>query len=181
MDSKPTIIYVSGAPGSGKTTLVKILSDQLYIPYISSDLVHGGIALTNPDHDRRKTLHNVFVPIMIDFAKRNLNFITDHVLQKGVSETDIIDRLRPYADIIYIHCKATNPIERYRIRTQSSMLPSIVQRREHLLSLAKPHANNLSKTSKSLDLGVPTITVYTDEDYSPSIDDIVSFIKTHLQ
>ncbi len=43
---KPSIIYVTGTPGSGKTTLVKCISERLYIPHVSSDLVHGGVSFT---------------------------------------------------------------------------------------------------------------------------------------
>jgi cytidylate kinase len=179
MTTKPTIIYVSGAPGAGKTTLAKLLSEQLYVPHISSDLVHGGVALTNPDHDRRETLHNVFVPTMIDLAKRNVNFIADHVLQKGVSEAGIISKLKPYANIIYVHVETAHPVERYKNRVETSTLPSVMQRREHLLDLVQSHADNLPKTSKPLDLDVPTITVNTDYGYSPDIDTIVAFIRTN--
>jgi len=180
MLTKPTIIYISGAPGAGKTTLAKILSEQLYVLHVSSDLVHGGIALTNPAHNRHDTLKNIFVPTLIDLARRNINFIADHVLQKGVSEADIIDRLTPYANIIYIHVETANPLERYAKRIESSTLPSIVQRREHLLGLVKPHTDNLARTSKPLDLGVPTITVHTDNGYSPGVEDIVAFIQANL-
>jgi gluconate kinase len=171
---------VSGAPGAGKTTLSRILSEQLYIPHISSDLIHGGIALSNPEHNRRETLNNVFVPLLIDAAKRNINLIADHVLQKGISETDIINKLKPYAHIIYIHVEATDPLERYKARVSSSTTPSIVNRRQHLLHLADNHSKNLDKTSKPLDLGVPTLVVNTDDDYSPTVDDIVLFIKSNL-
>lgn len=180
MPQKAVIIYVSGAPGAGKTTLSRLLSEQLYIPHISSDLVHGGIALTNPNHDRRKTLNEVFVPALIELAKLNINLIADHVLQKGVSEIGIIDRLKPYANIIYIHVEASNPLERYKARVESSTLPSVVQRREHLLSLVEPHTNNLAITGKPLDLGVPTITINTDDGYVPSVDEVVAFIQANL-
>ncbi len=177
---KPTIIYVSGAPGAGKTTLSKLLSEQLYVPHISSDLVHGGIAITNPTHDRRETLHTVYIPLLIDLAKRNLTFIADHVLQKDLSETDVIDKLKPFAKITYIHVETANPIQRYKSRIQNSTLPSVVQRRDHLLGLAKHHADNLENTSKPLDLGVPTMAVNTDDGYSPNLDEIVAFIQAGL-
>lgn len=180
MTTKSTIIYVSGSPGAGKTTLAKLLSEQLYVPYVSSDLVHGSIALTNPNHDRRETLHNVFVPLMIDLAKRNVTFIADHVLQKGMSEEGIINKLKLHANIIYVHVETANPVERYKNRVETSTLPSVMQRREHLLDLARSHADNLPKTSKPLDLDVPTIIVNTDHGYAPDIDTIDAFIRANL-
>lgn len=174
---KPLVVYISGAPGSGKTTLGRLLSEQLYIPQISSDLIHGGIALSQPDHDRQQTLKKVFVPTIIDMAQKGVSVIVDHVLQKGISEVDIIDKLRPYATIISVHTVTKDPIGRYVDRVNSSNLPSVVQRRDHLLHLAAKHTENLEITNQPLDLGVPTIVINTDDSYSPSLDEIVSFIR----
>jgi predicted kinase len=178
--TKPFVVYVSGAPGSGKTTLARLISEQLYVPSISSDLIHGGVAFTNPEHDRKQTLRGVFVPIMVDLAERGVSFVVDQVLQKGLSEDDIIDKLRPYAVIVNIHAVCANPIERYISRVKDSDLPSIVERREHLLGLANLHKDNLSKTSEPLELDMPTLIVNTDQGYEPSLEEVIKFIKSLL-
>lgn len=174
---KPIIVYVSGAPGSGKTTLARLISEQLYIPNISSDLVHGGVAFGDPDHNRKQTLLDVFVPTMIDYASKGISFVVDQVLQAGISESDIINRLKPHADIINVHTMCTNPIERYIDRVNGSELPSVVQRRDHLLALAAPHRENLDKTAEPLQLDLPSISVNTDNGYKPSLDVILTFIR----
>ena len=177
--TKPVIVYVSGAPGSGKTTLARLLSEQLYVPHVSSDLVHGGVAFTRPEHDRKQTLRDIFVPVMIDMAKRGVSFVVDQVLQKGISEADIIDRLRPYATIINIHTECTAPIDRYTKRVAASNLPSVVRRRTHLLALAASHQANLAKTDQPLGLGVPLLSVNTDDGYNPSLPEIMTFIEAN--
>lgn len=178
---KPLIVYISGAPGSGKTTLGRLLSEQLYIPQISSDLIHGGIAFSNPTHDRKETLKNTFVPTLINLSQNGISFIADHVLQADLSETDIIDRLRPYAEIIYIHTTCTNPLDCYIKRIESSNLPSIVSRREHLLGLVDSHRQNLVRTSEPLKLNLPTLIVNTDNKYDPSVPTIIEFINDNYK
>ena len=100
---KPLIVYVSGSPGSGKTTLAKILSEKLSLPRIGSDVIHSGVAFSNPDHDRKQTLLNVFVPTIQYMSQKNICLIADHVLLKGISENDIIDKLKKYSKIINVH------------------------------------------------------------------------------
>lgn len=174
--NKPVIIYVSGAPGSGKTTLARLLAEQLYIPSISSDLIHGGVAFLNPEHDREQTLLNIFIPTMIDMSQKGISFVVDQVLQKGVSEVTIIDKLRLYANTVNIHTVCANPIDRYIDRVKTSDLPSIVQRREYLLERAVFHKENLGRTNQPLELGLPLLVVNTDNGYDPSIGEVVAFI-----
>ena len=174
---KPVIIYISGAPGSGKTTLARHLSKQMNILHISSDLIHGGVAFTNPDHDRSETIRDIFVPHMINTAKLGISFVVDHVLQKGMAQETIIDKLQEYANVIYIHTQTTDPIGRYRHNIETNESQDVQSRRDYLISRAEFHAGNLENTAHKIDLNVPTLVVDTNDNYSPSLIEIVSFIQ----
>jgi len=175
---KPLIVYVSGAPGSGKTTLARLLANELYIPSISSDTIHGGVAFSNPEHSRRQTLLKIFVPLMIEMSKNGVCFVVDQVLQKGASEADIIDKLRPYAEIINVHTVCDNPIERYKTRIIQADSLNIIERREYLLERAEYHKDNLDKTSRPLELGLPLLVVNTNNGYNPNLGEIIKFVRT---
>lgn len=174
---KPTVIYVSGAPGSGKTTLANMLAKRLYIHRISSDLVKGGLAYTNPNQDRNTATGSVFVPMLLEAARHGVSFVVDHVLQKDLAKETIIDALAEVADVIYIHVETADPISRYIARTNTSTTPDIVRRRETLMERAIHHRNNLHNTQNVIRLDVPTLVVNTDDGYSPDFEQIISFIE----
>jgi adenylate kinase family enzyme len=176
---KPTIIYVSGAPGSGKTTLAKLLAEQLYIQYISSDMVKGGLEFTNPGQDRQASIANVFLPLLIDHAEKGVSFVVDHVLQKDIAKSTIIKKLESVANIIYVHVQTDDPIKRYIERIQNSELPDIIRRRELLIERSVYHRDNLVNTAEVIKLDIPTIVVSTDGEYKPTISEVISFINEH--
>ncbi len=178
MARKPLILYVSGAPGSGKTTLASKLSDQLYIPHVSSDLIHGGVRLTKGQvNDRLQTLHQIFVPTMVNMAQNNISFVVDQVLQRDKSEDDIVKKLLPHAEIIVIHTQATDPIDRHLSRELNRTDHGQVLDEGGLKQRAEHHRANLNNTEQPLDTDLPTLIVDTDDGYKPSISDIINFIN----
>lgn len=64
-------------------------------------------------HDRSVSFHEAYVPILQDMAQRGVSFIADHVLVKDTSNRRRHRKNVPYAHVIIIHLKATDPIQRY--------------------------------------------------------------------
>jgi len=175
---KPLIVYVSGAPGAGKTTLARQIAQQFYVPHVASDLVQGGVRLTGEGiNDRKKTLLSVFVPLLVNMAKMNISFVVDHVLQKGRSETDIIDKLRPHAKLVYIHVYAANAIDRFYKREKSRTDKGVVLSPDELLTRRDFHRDNLINTETSLDIDIPCLKVNTEAEYKPNLPYILEFIE----
>lgn len=179
---KPLVIYVSGAPGSGKTTLAEMISQELYIPHVSSDLVHGGVRLTEgKPNDRKWSMHNAFIPLLIETSKRHVSYVVDHVLQQNMSEHDIVAKLLPHAQIVYIHTYCHEPIARHLQRELARRDKGVVLDEVQLVARAEFHRQNLINTAEGLRLDIPTLKVDTNDGYKPTFTEVISFIENSYQ
>lgn len=175
--SLPVIIYISGAPGSGKTTLARMVSEELYIPHVSSDLVHGGISYSiKEQNNRAQTIHDAYVPLLVSMLKMNISFVVDHVLQQGLSEKDILDKIAPFATVLYVHLHAKNSIERHLDRELKRSDKGVQLSSDELADRAKYHRDNSLRTENQLEVSFTTITVDTTDGYNPSFENIIKFI-----
>lgn len=117
------------------------------------------------------------MPLLVSLSQQGVSLVVDQVLQRGISEHDIIDKIKPHATVINIHTQTTDPIGRYVARIKSSTVPNMQRRQKELLDRAKYHKANLAKTDDPLDLGVAVLVVNTDQGYSPAMDHIIQFIE----
>lgn len=172
----PLVVYISGASGSGKTTLAVKIAQHLYLPHVNSDLIQHGVRVTEGLTDRKKILSTVYVPLLISMAKSNISFVADSVLYSDTSEEDIIKPLMRHARVINIHLIADKPVERFYSREHARTDKGVYLSHDELEQRAQFHEQNLSKTQAPLGLGIPQLTVITNQDYEPSFSVINQFI-----
>jgi predicted kinase len=168
------MIIVSGAPGSGKTTLAKALADYLRVPHVPRDDVLRGLELTRGGEINRGAEGvQTYFNILTQLCTAGVSFVTDGTLYRGLSEKDVRTRFVPVATVVNVHARAKNEYERFVARERAREGWSSEWVNSHLIRLKEIY----NDTVDPLDLGVPVVEVDTTDGYDPSLSDVARRIR----
>jgi predicted kinase len=169
---RPTLVVVSGRPGSGKTTLAHALAGALGCPAICRDEIREGVVRAGtPDPGMRHTLATFFAVVTL-------------LLDAGVTtvaEAAFQDRLwRPGLEPL---------LERARVRVVLCAVPAGIARdriSDRLRTTANRAAHDDAGLLRRIDAGeaswepislpLPTLTVDTSDGYRPALADVLAFV-----
>lgn len=103
--SRPLVVLMSGAPGSGKTTLAGHLGDILRTPVVSKDRLRQGTLWTlgSDDIDEAPPGPPLFYAVIEAYLALGISVIADMTLYRGPSEPDIAARIAPRSDVVNVH------------------------------------------------------------------------------
>jgi len=178
---------LTGAPGSGKTTLGRQISDALRIPFIARDDVRGGMALTAGAW--RDTLEQLpsgdvavdaFLDIVESSLQHGVSCVAEYVFRSN--RPGDLARLLAAGDAVVVitHCSDTEPrlIER-NDRDRLVANPAVL-RAAGFASVAE-HTAAMIERMRAVQLEmttsfpVPTLMVDTTAGYDPNLDMILAF------
>jgi predicted kinase len=171
---KPLLVLVSGAPGSGKTTLARLIAAELDVLHLNRDDILHGVRFSM-QHGAPDTLKVVRgVPLWWGAIEHLLaggvSMVADGTMYRGEFEGDV-RRLVNFADVVNVHCRCTSWLDRFRSREieKQGEAPDS----ERLRFLMAKIENNKHKIVEPLQTDATVIEVQTDDGYQPTIDDIV--------
>lgn len=175
---KPTLLLVSGAPGSGKTTLAKLLSQKMGLYHIERDRLKFGVEFgkkTSPQ-ERVNTVVPVYFKILATIIDLGVSCIADGAHFRGKTEKDLT-YFRSRAIVLNIHCRTTDAIKRAKERDQERDETNPDWSVDY-----KPDYEVIYKdTAHPVNHGYSILEVDCTKDYQPNLDSIVQWVYEQIE
>jgi predicted kinase len=176
---EPTLVIISGPPGSGKTTLAHRLAAAIGCPAICRDEIKEGMAHATPgftadpgDELTQRTLP-VFFGMLNLLVRSGVTTVAEAAFQDHVWRPRL-EPLRGLARIRVVHCTVSAEVALARIARREHDDP---RRRVH----AGPHdpaqRESLHRAYQPVRIDAPALEVDTGDGYHPSFGHILSFIE----
>ena len=159
----PSLVVVTGRPGSGKSTLVHPLARALRLPLISRDEIKEGMA-TAPDQNANAAFFNA-IRLLLDHG---VGLVAEAAFQHRLWAPNL-EPLRAVAEIRAIVLTVDAALAQARHENRAEL--DAERGRFH-------DVGPLNPTYEPPRLGLPTLGVDTTDGYRPSFEEIVLFAQS---
>jgi predicted kinase len=189
---RPRAVLVTGAPGTGKSTLGRQLAVLLRVPFIARDDIRGGLLFSAgawgdelvrvPSGDEAV---DVFLETVEGLLARGVSCVIEYVVR--AHRPDDLDRIRAAGDCVVIMTTCHDSMSRVVQRNLSDRLianaavlhaAGMESVEEHTASVV-PRMQQV-ESEMLLQFPVPILHVDTTGEYNPSIEAVLEFVTALL-
>jgi predicted kinase len=181
----PTLIVVSGPPGTGKTTLAHALANAISCPAICRDEIKEGMAHAQPgefqgEHGDPLTVRTVplFFEVLRVLLAGGVTVVAEAAFQDRVWRPGL-EPLTELAQFRIVQCHVDHAVSFERAVRRGA--ESEQRRKAHGDSTIDKQADDWAKAFESFDrvsVSAPSLDVDTTAGYAPDLPEIVDFVNS---
>ena len=181
-DPRPSLVVVTGRPGSGKTTLAHALARAIRCPAVCRDEIKEGLVNTTgragePGDPIAWQVHEAFFETVSLLLGHRVTLVAEAAFQHKVWAPKL-EPLRDAARIRIVVCAVDPQLARSR-RIERGLADPARERFHHdgVVRAAREGCDPPTEGYEPPRLDVPTLAVDTADGYRPSFDTIVAFAR----